>query len=265
MFFFLVCMISVSGTCCLNCLSIVGSQCAQCASPYLLYKGVCITPCGYGYTSDGISCTRNLDSLHFVSTYFASAYDYSEITVGDFSTSNNQALITSYGFLPTYDRGFYLNGNSALVGNSPWVPTTDFTLQIFFKPLQANGIILQIIDSNSDAYFTLQMANGFLAASVNTISQVDSSTYILTVTNTFLSSTSGSWFNLLLQTQQQTPEFIFLSVGLHEGTASTCMQDSELYIISISQWVLGSLLPNSAMRGFSSKSKRVIKYTTHIS
>ena len=250
MYFFLFSVLPVWAVCCLNCASVVSSSCSLCASPYLLYKGVCVSLCGYGYSSNGTDCLANGSSLDFLSTSFATAYDYSVSSVGNFQTSSGLPLLSPNAFMPTEDRGFYSDGNSSLVGKAAWVPTNDFTLQLFFRPLQTNGILLQIIDLNLNPYINIQLLNGLVWVGVNTISQNDSSISQMSATNSFLNQNSGSWFNLLLQVYQQAPNMILLSIALSQGTQTLTLQDAELYITGVSQWVLGSLSDSLSLQGF---------------
>ena len=250
MLIFLIILHSVSGACCLNCISVVNKSCEECASPYLLSNGVCIIDCGYGYISNDTHCIQNSSSLTFISTNFGGIFDYLSSTAGDFQTNDGSPLLNSTNFLPEPGRGFYSNGNSTLVGNLPWIPNNMLTISLYFRPLQSDGTILQIIDSDMNNYVTIEMVEEYIQVQVSIISQIDQTIEVLTGSNTFLNQSQGVWFNLLLQISQNSTDKVLLSIGLPEGTSEFTAKDFELYLPGISQWLLGSLSPNSSLQCF---------------
>ena len=207
--------------------------------------------CGYGFNSTLGKCKPNNLPILFISTNFASAKDYTLTTFGQFQTYDGSQFIMPGNFVPVVDnRGFYSDINSSLIGTYPWVPASEMTIKLYFRPITNNGTILQIVNVDLNNFLIVYLQGGFVNVEVLTISQSDQTIRILNGTNLLQNQTENQWFIILIQVYQTNANTSNLSIKLNQGSAYYSLNDTELYIIDTNQWVLGSLTPNCSMKGF---------------
>ena len=177
---------SAKSSCCLNCnIKTINLDltynCLTCSSSFNLYKSNCVQKCGYGYTSTNNICVANGQNLNFLHINFNSVNNFNLNKIGNFTTVDGSSFINQGNFMMTVDRGFYSDSLSNLVGMDSWVPTTDFSIQIYFRPQASNGIIFQIMNTHNVPFLNVFMINKIFRVSVYTVSQLDTNTHVTNV------------------------------------------------------------------------------------
>ena len=246
---------SVLSNCCLNCASTIQdtnnstrSNCSICLSPYNLYKFSCVQNCGHGYTSISSTCVVYGPSLTFIQTYFNTINDYSLNKVGQFKTQDQSAFVIKGNFMPTVDRGFYSDALSNLLGEDLWIPTTDFSIQLYFWPLATSGVILQILNTLPYPFLNIYMTNQVINVNVYTISQFNQSTGIINGYSSLVDQ--GTWANTLISIQQSDSTTITIQVTVNGIQTIQSFDNLELYIYNTNQWYLGDVNRKNTLSGF---------------
>ncbi|OMJ91054.1 hypothetical protein SteCoe_6524 [Stentor coeruleus] len=240
----------VYSVCCLNCISYSSTLCTSCSSPYSLYKYTCVNLCGKGYSLVDGKCTSDGTSLTLMSTTFYSEKNNAKTSVGEFQTEDGSPFINPGNFLPTMDRGFYSDQYSNLIGKNTYIPTTDFTFRLYFRPLSYDGTIFrgEYIEGNN--FLEVEMVSGYLKANLLTKKQIDSQFSVIQTTNNYANRSDGKWFNALIEVWQQNEITVSLKIKLNEGTQTTTVTGNEIYISQISRWVLGDPNKLTTLAGF---------------
>lgn len=237
LFLFISIFFEVYSVCCLNCITYSGTLCTSCSIPYSLYKYTCVSLCGKGYSLVDGKCASDGTSLTLMSTTFYSENNNAKTSVGDFQTEDSSPFINPGNFLPTMDRGFYSDQYSILIGKNTYIPTTDFTFRLYFRPLSYDGIIFHGENIEGNNFLEIEMVSGYLKANLLTIKQSDSQLSVIQLTNSYANRSDGKWFNALIESWQQNEITVSLKIKLNEGTEIVTVIDSEIYISQITRWV----------------------------
>lgn len=243
-------LIQARSECCLNCTIISTSECLECDPGYFQSNFTCVSLCGFGYFLNGTRCDRASGSITFIQTDFSKIFLYNLTEAGNFKSSNGLALIEPGNMIPTYDRGFYSDSSSNLIGKSSWVPNTELTMRITFRPLAPNGVIFEGINALNESFIKLSLVSGYVQLEVLVVSQITEFTETEQLANTYLSQATNQWFFLRVLFGQVSSTLVRLDLELLQGTEKIYLSQVEMKITEMNSWVLGDFNKLNTMEGF---------------
>ena len=224
-------------TCCLNCASYSGSNCAVCDSNYYLYNSlICLDACPSGYTATNGVCVVT-SSLVLIDEDFSQITDWTLTTAGTMTTSTGGSFISSssLNLIPTKYQGFYIHPGAYLLGTSQWIPSPDFTLSAWVL-INVDGHVLELTMTASASMRTA-VISGQYQQRAYLRQQSSGSTSIYQELDSF--STTYAWELISFDIRQTTSSIVTFTTMLNGASQSSSYTGWEARLPSPYNWSMG--------------------------